>query len=129
MPKTLEGKEGEDQEEGDRDLAIWDCGSPLYDSYELVSLTHIIDRHLMSLPNVDGSKRVSTRFPHANNVNVTSMVSNPSRGNFKGSAIMGSVKEFDVRKMWKRRKVTVGGWKGTKTWFSAFRKRIGFWRK
>ncbi|MCL7037045.1 hypothetical protein MKW94_009246 [Papaver nudicaule] len=29
---------------------VWDCGSPLYDSYELVSLTHVIERNIMLLP-------------------------------------------------------------------------------
>ncbi|KAI9110124.1 hypothetical protein K1719_019165 [Acacia pycnantha] len=30
--------------------SIWDCGSPLYDSYELVSVTHVIERHWMIFP-------------------------------------------------------------------------------
>ncbi|KAK4266962.1 hypothetical protein QN277_023817 [Acacia crassicarpa] len=30
--------------------SIWDCGSPLYDSYELVSVTHLIERHWMIFP-------------------------------------------------------------------------------
>ncbi|XVE58016.1 hypothetical protein DITRI_Ditri04bG0136300 [Diplodiscus trichospermus] len=29
---------------------VWDCGSPLYDSYELASLGHILERHTMALP-------------------------------------------------------------------------------
>ncbi|CAH8383778.1 unnamed protein product [Eruca vesicaria subsp. sativa] len=29
------------------DHKIWDCGSPLYDSYELVSFAHIIERKLL----------------------------------------------------------------------------------
>ncbi|KAH0460103.1 hypothetical protein IEQ34_010766 [Dendrobium chrysotoxum] len=29
---------------------MWDCGSPLYDSFELSSLFHIIDKHMMKLP-------------------------------------------------------------------------------
>lgn len=37
------------------DRILWDCGSPLYDSYELVSLTHIIERHFMSLPSLSGA--------------------------------------------------------------------------
>ncbi|KAM7275373.1 hypothetical protein ACFE04_017239 [Oxalis oulophora] len=43
------------------EAAVWDCGSPLYDSYELVSLNYIIERHLMALPTsniLGGSKRV-----------------------------------------------------------------------
>lgn len=30
-----------------RDHKIWDCESPLYDSYELVSFAHIIERKLL----------------------------------------------------------------------------------
>ena len=45
--------------------AVWDCGSPLYDSYELVSLTHLIERHFMVFPMfLGGSKRfVASQFP------------------------------------------------------------------
>ncbi|WRX17515.1 hypothetical protein QQP08_010002 [Theobroma cacao] len=30
--------------------SIWDCGSPLYDSYELASFGHVLERHTMALP-------------------------------------------------------------------------------
>ncbi|KAG5222253.1 4-hydroxy-tetrahydrodipicolinate reductase [Salix suchowensis] len=33
----------------------WDCGSPLYDSYEIASLGHVIDRHSLALPFPSGS--------------------------------------------------------------------------
>ncbi|KAL0714966.1 hypothetical protein Bca4012_021945 [Brassica carinata] len=44
---------------------LWDCGSPLYDSYELVSLTHIIERHFMYIPSLSSSARkvCSSRTP------------------------------------------------------------------
>ncbi|KAJ9148044.1 hypothetical protein P3X46_030140 [Hevea brasiliensis] len=45
---------------------IWDCGSPLYDSYELASLSHLIDRNMMALPFPCGSKRFNiyqSNFP------------------------------------------------------------------
>ncbi|RWW05100.1 hypothetical protein GW17_00031642 [Ensete ventricosum] len=29
---------------------VWDCGSPLYDSFELASFSHVLDRHTMVLP-------------------------------------------------------------------------------
>ncbi|KAK7389841.1 hypothetical protein VNO78_25136 [Psophocarpus tetragonolobus] len=57
------GRAGEKEDE----VCIWDCGSPLYDSYELVSLNHIIDRHLMAFPNSSHeypSKHIITRFTH-----------------------------------------------------------------
>lgn len=34
---------------------IWDCGSPLYDSYELVSLLNLIERNTMILPVPEAS--------------------------------------------------------------------------
>jgi hypothetical protein len=33
----------------------WDCGSPLYDYFELVSMYHVLDRHLMILPFPSGA--------------------------------------------------------------------------
>ena len=33
-----------------KDDRVWDCGSPLYDAYELVSIANIIERHMMLLP-------------------------------------------------------------------------------
>lgn len=29
---------------------LWDCGSPFYDSFEVVSIHYIIDKHRMKLP-------------------------------------------------------------------------------
>ncbi|GKU96707.1 hypothetical protein SLEP1_g9914 [Rubroshorea leprosula] len=57
--KTSENRAiGKEEEEEKAVSAIWDCGSPLYDSFELVSLSHLIERHLMVLPSL-GSARVS----------------------------------------------------------------------
>ncbi|CAI9781523.1 unnamed protein product [Fraxinus pennsylvanica] len=40
---------------------IWDCGSPCYDSYELVSMSHLIERHFMILPyDLRGSSKASS---------------------------------------------------------------------
>ncbi|KAL9234529.1 hypothetical protein vseg_009390 [Gypsophila vaccaria] len=45
-------------ESDDKSLRVWDCGSPLYDSYELACVSHLIERHLMKHPYlVGGSKR------------------------------------------------------------------------
>lgn len=43
------------------EVSIWDCGSPLYDTFELVSFSHLLDRHVMTLPFTHGSsiKQVS----------------------------------------------------------------------
>ena len=60
--EALKGKVDEKEEEKAR--AMWDCGSPLYDSYELVSLDHHINRNLMVFPFLHGSKRIITRCMH-----------------------------------------------------------------
>ncbi|GMN29261.1 hypothetical protein TIFTF001_044333 [Ficus carica] len=31
-------------------IVLWDCGSPLYDSYELASLIHLLERHSIASP-------------------------------------------------------------------------------
>ncbi|KAE8650237.1 hypothetical protein Csa_011169 [Cucumis sativus] len=45
-----------------RELSVWDCGSPLYDSYELASLAHLIDRNLLAFPPPyhAGSRRITS---------------------------------------------------------------------
>ncbi|KAG6502508.1 hypothetical protein ZIOFF_034789 [Zingiber officinale] len=43
--------EAKEDDGGGSGARVWDCGSPLYDSSELASLLHIIDRHTMTLPN------------------------------------------------------------------------------
>ncbi|KAJ6390613.1 hypothetical protein OIU77_024762 [Salix suchowensis] len=59
MNRTLESRKDDQQEEEDDEkaLAIWDLDSSLYDSHELVSLTHLIERHLMTLPSLGGVKK------------------------------------------------------------------------
>lgn len=45
-----EKKAEEEQKEDGLASKIWDCGSPLYDSYELVSIAHVLDMHQMIFP-------------------------------------------------------------------------------
>nr|GEW05942.1 hypothetical protein [Tanacetum cinerariifolium] len=54
---------------------IWDCGSPLYDSYELASITNVLDRHLMKFPYVINRSTRSLVRPSS----YPSMDSYPSR--------------------------------------------------
>ena len=35
----------------------WDCGSPLYDSFEVASVGHLIERHALALVSPGGSMR------------------------------------------------------------------------
>ena len=43
-------KKGDEEEEEVSSTNAWDCGSPLYDYYELASLAHLLERHTMALP-------------------------------------------------------------------------------
>ncbi|KAJ7951269.1 4-hydroxy-tetrahydrodipicolinate reductase [Quillaja saponaria] len=82
--QTMETKLEEKEEKG---LAIWDCGSPLYDSYELVSLSRVTDRHLMALPSLSGSEPLITQNFNPTNDVVSLMVQEMGlRGNSKGSS-------------------------------------------
>ncbi|XP_020099107.1 uncharacterized protein LOC109717647 [Ananas comosus] len=62
-PKVGEEEEEEGKKEGR--LCVWDCGSPLYDAFELVSVSHLIDRHVMALPFVKERNASSVRFEYA----------------------------------------------------------------
>ncbi|PNT53603.1 hypothetical protein POPTR_001G094000v4 [Populus trichocarpa] len=48
--------EGERKEE-QAAINVWDCGSPLYDSYEIASLGHLIDRHSLALSSPCGPEK------------------------------------------------------------------------
>ncbi|KAJ1284589.1 hypothetical protein BS78_03G216400 [Paspalum vaginatum] len=54
----MRGKE----EEEELVLATWDCGSPLYDSFELASLHHVLESHLMVLPFTEAAASRSRRL-------------------------------------------------------------------
>lgn len=54
-------KKGEDDDQASNSSIVWDCGSPLYDSFELVSLVHLIERNMMiSLPLPERSSPSTT---------------------------------------------------------------------
>lgn len=77
--------------------SVWDCGSPLYDSHELVSLDHLIDRHLMAFPSSPhyGSKPIITRFSHHSHILVSEVarkVGSPEKSN--GSFMVTSLRNF-----------------------------------
>ncbi|KAL7083155.1 hypothetical protein ACP275_14G144200 [Erythranthe tilingii] len=54
-------KEDDDEEEEEARKKIWDCGSPLYDSYELVAINSVIERHFMIFPYLSGSRKVTAQ--------------------------------------------------------------------
>ncbi|KAK7349445.1 hypothetical protein VNO77_06818 [Canavalia gladiata] len=85
----------------DEKFAIWDCGSPLYDSCELVSLSHLIERHMMGWPYLGGSKKIITQLSDPDEVMI-------STRNVKGSSKLTGLSEFLEKIMWTR-KVTKEG--------------------
>ena len=69
---------------------IWDCGSPLYDSYEVATVGHIIERHALALVSPGGSMR----FP---------ATLSPVSGDRSGENMGVQVFKFLGMKLWKRK--------------------------
>lgn len=128
----------EDKEDHSEALAIWDCGSPLYDSYELVSLTHLIERHLMTPPSLGGSRQFVAQFSHPLDLMMDPLTSSSSTADAssrrlaKWSSMVTGLSEFVERKVWK--KWVIGQTKDkvkkrTKLKPLGSCNKIGFWRK
>ncbi|XP_043697203.1 uncharacterized protein LOC122647984 [Telopea speciosissima] len=130
--KEAEMREDEEEEEEEKGkgkvpLNVWDCGSPLYDSYELAALSHLIDRNMMVWPSICRSGKSSSRF------------SDPSNEENKGLCEVGSLKttlsEF-VEKNISRRWMSIAEKKNNKAkpvkkikiLFDAVRNLFGFGR-
>ncbi|KAL2511306.1 Uncharacterized protein Adt_16906 [Abeliophyllum distichum] len=99
----------------DGEMKKWDCGSPLYDSYELVSVSHLIERHFMILPYYDlrGSSRAS-----------------PNQ--MEESTLMCFLSELVESKAWKREMDTKRGKKKkkkSKTGISRICNEMCLWKK
>ncbi|KAJ6686464.1 SERINE/THREONINE-KINASE [Salix purpurea] len=107
MNRTLESRKDDQQEEEDDEkaLAIWDLDSSLYDSHELVSLTHLIERHLMTLPSLGGSKRLSSKKTSQASVAVpaailvSNMGSKSETKRLRFSSTLNTMSEFVKRKL------------------------------
>ncbi|KAF7826152.1 uncharacterized protein G2W53_017316 [Senna tora] len=100
---TCEEKQEEEEKLGGGIFPIWDCGSPLYDSYELVSFTHLIERHMMALPySLCGSKQI---------------------------IINTHLYDVEDHRVWKIRTRKKENVRKMKTGFSGICGRIGFWKK
>ncbi|KAK8492121.1 hypothetical protein V6N13_032178 [Hibiscus sabdariffa] len=84
-------------------LDVWDCGSPLYDSYELVSLSHQIERHLMKLPSLGCSNRMNARNSHW--ADATTIADSSNARPKESSSLRRRLGEFLGSKIWKRRRV------------------------
>ncbi|THF99136.1 uncharacterized protein LOC114313263 [Camellia sinensis] len=93
----------EEKEEGA--LVIWDCGSPLYDSYELASLSHLIDRHMMALPSPGGSIRYDVQS-RLDSGTITTTTTAMKMMNFRE---VGMLTKYAEGKMWKRKMMITRG--------------------
>ncbi|KAF8695891.1 hypothetical protein HU200_036767 [Digitaria exilis] len=99
----LKQERGKDEEE-ELVFATWDCGSPLYDSFELASLHHILESHLMVLPFPGAAASWSRRFEHRGRSTAPPDATDRSAARRR-------------RKVGRRRK----GWKGSKAAAAIFR--------
>lgn len=90
---------GNDGGEAGGEIPMWDCGTPLYDAHELVSLAYTIERHMMVWPHLhDGSK------PNPKPMIITTTqfydpeeASSPKTSVTKGSSVVSSLNEFFMR--------------------------------
>ena len=93
--KNISHMRAPSKEDGDEKEAgafpIWDCGSPLYDSYELVSLAYTIERHMMVWPHLGGPKLSDP--PEASSTASAT----------KRSSLVASLNEFLVKGTWKKK--------------------------
>ncbi|KAL7002415.1 hypothetical protein U1Q18_003569 [Sarracenia purpurea var. burkii] len=94
-----------ERKEKDGATNIWDCDSPLYDSYELVSLSHVIERHITAAPPfVGGSRRLSSKVCHSSAVNPSPEQDVGASGKTRSSSMAGCFGRFWEKKRRKRMK-------------------------
>nr|XP_004494971.1 uncharacterized protein LOC101510241 [Cicer arietinum] len=97
---------------------IWDCGSLLYDSHELVSIVHAIERHMMLWPNHGDSKPIVAQYYDPEEV---TSIQNVSKGS---SSIVTSSSEIFMKSMWQRKFTRQGVKKKNKKTKSRFSKLV-----
>ncbi|KAL4204118.1 hypothetical protein AMTRI_Chr01g108090 [Amborella trichopoda] len=99
--EAVEGKEEEEgMEKGEKYYSSWDCGSPLYDSYELVSLYNLINSRLSLPPSSSELGSLSRRN--------SEFVLGCKRERLLGSIVLGGLLEKSksrVRSMVKKRSI------------------------
>ncbi|KAK4601367.1 hypothetical protein RGQ29_010786 [Quercus rubra] len=104
--------------------SIWDCGSPLYDSHEIASLGHLLERHTMALPFSCSSSRF-TIPPTTSSSNKGYMAKK------EGLHEVGSVTKFVGSKLWKRKISGESKEKAKKLWigFHGICRGVGLCKK
>ncbi|KAJ8900617.1 hypothetical protein K2173_025394 [Erythroxylum novogranatense] len=125
----------EEKSEEVNSLALWDIGSPLYDSYELVSLSHLIERHLMIVPCLGGSKRVSSNYissapdmviPSSKSLAPNLFYSIDAKDS---SSEVNSFGQFIRSLIWKMKRIEYHEPRKSRGGFSAFRSWLSSWKK
>ncbi|XP_039172076.1 uncharacterized protein LOC120294969 [Eucalyptus grandis] len=91
--EMIRAKVEESEAEDGEALKVWDCGSPLYDAFELVSLSHVIERHLMAFP-CDRKSRSQNNRAH---VTSASCIEDANK-----ACKVPSWREILRKRMWKR---------------------------
>ncbi|KAK7275333.1 hypothetical protein RIF29_16446 [Crotalaria pallida] len=98
--KTASKKFEDEKEQVVGAFPIWDCGSPLYDSNELVSISDKIERHMNVWPYFGGPKQVITKLSDPPDEVMISI----STTNARGSSKLRSLSEFLKKIIWKKGK-------------------------
>ncbi|KAF7154121.1 hypothetical protein RHSIM_Rhsim01G0170200 [Rhododendron simsii] len=127
MHKREGSSEGTEEKDEGLVMKVWDCGSPLYDSYELASLGHVIDRHVLALPFLSGSWQPKKQISHSS---AAFPVPEEERGSgkAKGSSMVGCfgdlLEKIVCRKI-RREKEEESGEKAMKLMKCGFCKFVG----
>ncbi|KAJ4728154.1 ATP-dependent DNA helicase mph1 [Melia azedarach] len=97
--------EKSEAKENELGVSVWDCGSPLYDSYELVSVNHLIERHLMAIPSLGGSKRIASKFYYDRDVQDLGSVTGHTGTKVNSRSLTNKLCEFVGRRLLSKRKI------------------------
>ncbi|KAI3444443.1 hypothetical protein Pfo_001108 [Paulownia fortunei] len=95
------------EEADEKGINIWDCGSPLYDSYELVAVSHVVERHFMILPYLSGSRKLATELCHSSSLISSSekpAQDEAASSNAGKSSVLSFLSELVERNVWKRKR-------------------------
>ncbi|KAL2468801.1 uncharacterized protein Fot_50377 [Forsythia ovata] len=99
--KTKEIEEFVEKKE-EKTLKLWDCGSPLYDSHEVASISHVIERHFMVFPYLNGSRNVK-ESSLISSIQSESINAASSR-KVRGFSVVKFLKDLLEGNLWKRKK-------------------------
>lgn len=103
MKKIQESHERK-EEDDEKAIKIWDCGSPLYDSYELVAVSHIVERHFMILPYLSGSRNLQNEPCQSSSSDKPAPDGAASKNAGKSSvSVLSFLSELVERNVWKRK--------------------------